>query len=493
MLFLSFFIHCDESMKFKITSILLLIFCTPIALKAQTQANDFNADGFSDFVLMSVNADQTIGWSYQDTVSGALVNLSSIGNITDIPILARWKGTGLPQVGAVTYDTAEEELIWKIVNDTGAIEERSFGTNKHTVISGGDFNGNGFVDAAIAVLKRKRVYWQINYDLFANSVGKENIASLRFGREGDRVFFASPDGVSDWIGTFGRGSGGKPLLRLKSLITGEVRNYTEFPAGLITGVRPRPVPVKLASGIDILAFVYPSKITTKIEIRDLAGTLVSETTLDGAGEVVVGNFNNEPGEEIAVRGSQGFSVYNPTSLTTNIVSTTTSLTLADEINIGSLKSISSGGGGSSNGSNNNEGGATGGPGNVSSCSSVTSWPSASHVYKTVGSDHFSPGDPRRSSANVLIKPGGSGPFPSCINIVDTKGNIVSKMGLYARGDGWAARYYSGFGCGSSFAINGSAVARKAKSNTGSSNIYANFGGKCYGPIDASKCIGSKHC
>ena len=126
----------------------------------------------------------------------------------------------------------------------------------------------------------------------------------------------------------------------------------------------------------------------------------------------------------------------------------------------------------------------------SACGTVRSWP-GSHIYKTVGSHHFT--DIRRNTIGLILKYGASGPFPSCISVVDTKGKEVAKMGLYAKGAGWAARYYAGVGCGGGTPFNGSSVANKAKSNTGSTKIYMDFGSTCLGPIDANQCIGSQQC
>lgn len=126
----------------------------------------------------------------------------------------------------------------------------------------------------------------------------------------------------------------------------------------------------------------------------------------------------------------------------------------------------------------------------SACSSVKSFP-GSHIYKTIGSHHFT--DIRRNTVGLILKIGASGPFPSCVSALDKEGKEVAKLGLYARGAGWAARYYAGIGCGSRTALNGNAIGSKARKNTGSTNIYMDFGSTCYGPIDATRCIGSSQC
>lgn len=113
------------------------------------------------------------------------------------------------------------------------------------------------------------------------------------------------------------------------------------------------------------------------------------------------------------------------------------------------------------------------------------------IYKTIGSSHFS--DVRRNTIGLILRYGSPGPYPSCLNVKDRDGNVVAKLGLYARGSGWAARYYAGIGCGSRTPLNGSAVATRARKNTGSSLITFDFGNRCYGPIEANRCIGSSQC
>lgn len=138
------------------------------------------------------------------------------------------------------------------------------------------------------------------------------------------------------------------------------------------------------------------------------------------------------------------------------------------------------------GGNNSGGGSPG----LSACRSNRSWPS-SHIYKTIGSEHFS--DVRRNTIGIVVRPGGSGPFPSCVNGYDKNGNLVVKLGLWSRNDGWAARYYAGIGCGTSTALNGAKVAQRARANTGNDDVIFEFDGVCFGPIDADRCIGSAQC
>lgn len=124
----------------------------------------------------------------------------------------------------------------------------------------------------------------------------------------------------------------------------------------------------------------------------------------------------------------------------------------------------------------------------SACASVRSWP-GSFIYKTVGSHHFT--DVRRNTIGLIMKNGANVATPGCIDILSRSGQKVADFGFYARGAGWFARYYGGIGCGDT--INGATLAGRARKAGGSDSIYVRIGSTCYGPISASRCVGSKAC
>jgi len=115
------------------------------------------------------------------------------------------------------------------------------------------------------------------------------------------------------------------------------------------------------------------------------------------------------------------------------------------------------------------------------------------VYKTLGSNHFSKNDVRRNTVGLIMSQSVRMAWPSCLNILDIKGNNIAKLGLYETGHGWAARYYAGIKCAGSTPYGGATLASKAQKRTRSVNIYIDFGKACYGPIPANRCIGSKQC
>lgn len=475
-----------------IVSLSVGIFFTYQHSYAQQIQTDFDGDGYSEFTIVSIESDKSLTWKTSSGISGLTAGLQSFGVSGNHIIMAPWKGTTQPQIGVVSLDDTGKKLAWKVVGSSGVVEERVLGGKTSTIISGGDFDGNGVADAAVAKLGRSGVKWSIAYDLFSQPVGLERIANVNFGKSGDRIFFASPDGTSDWIGTVGKAANGRDTeLKIKSLLTGEVRTSDKaLPRFIVKNPRPRPFPVKAALGFDVIGFTRVVGGNTKVYFYTLDGGPVTVIDLPGKGDIVVGNFNDGPGEEIAIKTTGGFTVVNPFTLSSSTAASSDGVAV-DQININTLSADTT------NSTPNNSGGggdddqdSGGGPSSIAACQSVVGWP-GSHIYKTRGSDHFT--DIRRNTIGVVIKPGGRGPFPGCISMVDRKGRVVAKLGLYSKGSGWAARYYAGIGCGASTAYGGSRVASLAQSNTGSSEVYANFGSVCFGPVDASRCVNSSSC
>ena len=131
---------------------------------------------------------------------------------------------------------------------------------------------------------------------------------------GDRVFFARVDGGSaDWIGVVRKGRSNRSVARVKSLVTGEVRQYTRLPKFASVGSRPRAFPVRQESGPDLLGFEVVGGSATTIKVYSLAGALIGEHRFAGKGQSVVGNFNEGSGFEIAFQGSRESGVFNPLS------------------------------------------------------------------------------------------------------------------------------------------------------------------------------------
>ena len=473
--------------------------------QSQGFPTDFDADGRSDLTIFT-SAESGVTFSYLSSLTGVIAKVNTIGSEADKPALADWFATGGTQVAVVSLDESDGTLYWKAVDPTSAQSVvRAFGIVKDKgrdlAISGGDFNNNGYADAALAQLKKGAIQWTIAFDLFApTGAGDQRTISVSFGKSGDRVFFANPDGAGDWLGIVRAAGKASSSVRLRNAISGEERALGTYPGFMSAIPRPRPQPLKTAAGVDVLLVSRERSLSRTVYIESLTGDTLASFDLAEKGRVVVGDFLADPGEEFAAYSGLGSRIINP--FTGAVVDTgRAGGDLVDTVNFntfgkaGAIPSDSSGGKGGGSGSKpDGDGGDVtpiDGPSEVSSCARVAGWP-GSHIYKTIGSHHFT--DVRRNTIGVVVKPGGQGPFPSCIRAVDTKGNVIASLGAYIpAGPGWQARYYAGIGCGSATPFNGSAVAARARARSGSSKIYLNFGAVCYGPIESTQCVGSKTC
>lgn len=460
---------------------------------SSTPPTDFDGDGRSDILAVVVGSDKSLSWQSRDSASGTTRALGTLGTSSDTPVLARWLPGTTSQIGVATLRSGGT-LGLKILDGAGQPVERTLGKDGDLLIAGARFDGNETGDAAVVRLEKNKAVWFIKNDVFVAGDGTEP-TRVEFGAAGDRAFFGSPGGGVDWIGVVRSGNNRRSSMRLRNLITGEIRTYNRWPGYASSGARPRPVRVPQDGGAaDLFAFQMPGAKKTEVRVIDLTGRPVAQHSFDGTGSMSVGDFFESPGYEIAFQTSALLSLYNPVNDELREIPRLGGI-LTDEENIAIVKSGSDIENPQSGGVPKNGGGNSGGGGGSlgAACSSLSSWP-GSHIYKIRGSDHFSPSDPRRNTIGVILKLGAGGPTPSCLTAMDTKGRVIAKLGLYARGAGWTARYYAGWGCGVSSMVGGAAASQQARSNTGSSNIVVNFGsGVCYGPIDAGRCYNSSSC
>jgi hypothetical protein len=476
---------CAKFLIFSVLGVTLLFSSLSLPARAATP-NDFDGDGISDMTRTESASDGSLTWKAVLSSSGSTSTLGTLGQDGDYPAMAQWFGVGT-QIGVVSESASDDSLLWRVINNSGAEVQFSLGKKGDLAIAGADLNGNGISDAAVVRLVNGKATWQIVFDPLVS--GASDVKDVVLGKTGDRAFYARVDDSStDWIGVIGKGSGGRSVARMKNLVTGEVRRFNRLPKLASQGARPRAFPIRQASGPDLLGFQVSAGSGTRILVTNLSGVRIYSSELSGLGVSVVGDFNAGSGYEIAYQASTESVVINPVAIEEREAAFLDGVAV-DEINLNTVGQLAGSEGTSGGGSGDTSGGGSSG-GSVSQCSSIVSWPGG-HIYKTIGSEHFF--DVRRNTIGIVIKPGGRGPFPSCVQAIDTAGNVLAQLGLYARGAGWEARYYAGVGCGTGTPLNGAAVASKARSNTGSSSVYMNFGGICYGPIDAGVCVGSKQC
>lgn len=145
---------------------------------ASAESIDTNLDGLSELLLVDINSDQSLTWRFNSSLTGAEVgrydNLGVAGN--DL-VIANWLGSTSPTPGFVSL--SGKKVLWKIRNVDGTLSSFAFGKSKDILISGADFNGNGYSDAG--VIKDGKAFY-IKYDpLSPTSVKTRSSIRVRKG------------------------------------------------------------------------------------------------------------------------------------------------------------------------------------------------------------------------------------------------------------------------------------------------------------------------
>ena len=273
-------------------------------------ATDFDGDGKSDVVVIASGSGQQ-SWQALYSSTGQAAALGSIGSTGDYPIMADWLASGKPQIGTASFDEERSSVVWSIKDAQGQTLQREFGTSGDLLISGADFNNNGYADAAAARIVRKKVKWTVALDLFSPA-GKSQ-REVFFGQSGDRLFYINPDGSGDWLGAVRKGKRRTSIVQIKNLSTGEVRTISGIGSFASAAPRPRPVAVKRGDNSEYLVFAVKGRENTKLYRQELSSASAAKFVLPGTAEPVVGDFMDAPGEEVGIANDAGFIAWNPDS------------------------------------------------------------------------------------------------------------------------------------------------------------------------------------
>lgn len=483
----------------------VLLACLLVIPPAQALPPELNFDGdaLSEVVAVTpTGASKILAWSSLSSAStfATASDLGSFGTLGDNLISGNWLSGDAANVGVVHRNKSTNQVIWKILTDSGS-EEELLGTGDMLLVSGGDYNGNGFGDGA-AVNKNGRV--TIMTDLFLPTVANR---SLRFPRRvvaQGKGLFATPDGVTDYLGFVQRrdssNAEARYMLYLRGLDGVTIRTFSGGP-GLKRGRYFQALPVAKPAGDDAVLYHSRSSSTTFLTLRDLDGTELYRGEVSGRGIVVIGDYLSSPGEEIGVELNDQLVVINPFDQSQTTIDLNGGI-LVDHINVHSFKRFTSGrpsggggGGGGGAGDDDDDGGTGGGvtptnPGLAQVCRSVRELQRC-EIWKSIASDHIT--DARRNSTSYITTRGCSGFYDQCIEIYDSRGNSVHSLGQYfPTGSEYDNRHYGCFGCGD--CKSASSVAGIARANTGSSSVYVkDSSGTCIRVPDASRCYNSSGC
>ena len=478
-----------------ILSFLLAIsYLTSSTLSAETlkagPSFDFDKDGYSDPVLISIARDGNLSWRSSLSTTGQGLSLGSIGRVGYNAIFGAWQVPNSADIGVISA-TSEGQVEWQISADSN--RAITLGDVQGYALSGGDLNNNGILDAVVVNKTRRRAIWHVLLDPFAGGIEKRQIS---FGKWRDAHFLVPLPSGGHALGIIALDKHKNTIIQRYDVLTNTITTQRRIPRLFSSKGISRPEAIRGADGEIRLMIKRKQNATIQIYIYSLRGRRYTKTTLPIDGDIIIGDFGPDAGQEIAVQQGSSLAIYNPSSgsIATQLIGDGI---LIDQNNSNLVEKElippQNSGGNVGGGVNIPVAPAAPSVGEVATCPSVAPFPS-SYIYKIIGSTHFSPTDVRRNTIGLVIKSGGVGPFPDCITVLDIKGTVLANMGLYQRGSGWEARYYAGIGCGTSTPFNGEAVASMAKqsSNQGPYILF-NMGSVCYGAIDASQCLGSSQC
>ncbi|MBX7137827.1 MAG: hypothetical protein K1X83_07565 [Oligoflexia bacterium] len=454
----------------------LLSFCVFMLVGRSLSASpvDFNGDGLSDITLIAIRPDQSLRWKsilspLQIPNVPAPTVIGDLGAAGDHIALGRWSALSAVQPAVISQDGGE--IVWK---STGG--QFSFGSDSDLLVAGGDFNGNGFADAAAISKRAGRLVWKIKYDPLApNGSGSPGTAEIVFGTRNDQPFFVNPDGARDWLAIVRTPARGGAYIIMRDPASTTVRRVA------IGSVDGTPLPVAENSSQDVLvAFIKRGAHSTTASFRSLSnGARRGGVRWKSQGDLIVGDYASDTGQELAIQTSDGFSLYNPFSKLRTAISTADGIAV-DEVNLNSF------------GGSGNSGGGGSAPADLNGICSKVIPISSPYIYKTGTSDHIP--DSRSGGGSFLVGSSGSRPSVDCVYVYDSKGAEIASYGFWpSPGSDWAARLYSrGLSC--SDGKDPLAVAAQAIKHTGSpAGFFKVSSNTCIKVSDLRQCYGSSHC
>jgi len=363
---------------------LLLPLALVVSLPAWGTSSDFDNDSSSEVVLVEIQSDQSLEFNAYNLKSSASTSLGTIGEAGDHVIMAHWLGNATPEIGVVS-ETVDHTLEWSIIAPDQSVIKKTFGTSGNTVVSGGDFNGNGIADAVVVDTSGRKLKWQVAFDLFtANSSTSE----FTFGFNNEAPFFIPGTG-GDLIATFLKNRAGG-LIRTKSTQTNATRRFR------IAAISSTDLPQPLHGNDGAwLVSAAQSGNSTVLSFRPLfKGATRFDATVPITGTVIIGDFSSSLGEEVAIHSGDTLYIYDrATGQTTNVV--VGSGIPVDEINVNTLGDSSDGGSGTPIAP------PVGSPELSNVCASITAISPGEMLIKSEASKHINNGDLRASGYTVV--------------------------------------------------------------------------------------------
>lgn len=320
--------------------LLASLFILLAASHLSAQELDLDGDGVSDLPLISPQTDGSLSWQSYSPASGQAVGTAFLfGQLGDQIALAAWQVAGSSQAAVVRGTNSTKLLQWVVRSTSGAESSFQFGTRGSTAVSGADFDGDGFSDAAIVRSpgsSTKKLLWRVLFSPLSAAAKRKPMRTnlgpstslpffMRFDTSGDVLASAENVAAGVSIKTY------NPRLRKRrSLVLNGV------------SLSEAPLPLRQSNGSDALGIIQRVSNTTSVSVFSPSGQLLNSISFAGTGTILAGDFikgDASPGEEVAIQNATGFQLFNPNSGQSLSVATPTGIPV-DHININKVSTAS---------------------------------------------------------------------------------------------------------------------------------------------------------
>lgn len=302
--------------------------CTNEVL-AQSAQSDFDGDGLSDITLIDIQEDDDLRWLVRSSETQVLSPLTTFGRVGDHIALGRWISTTEPDVAVIRKPEDGDQGVWRLRLDNG-IRSRTFGDIDGLFMAGADFDGSGLADGAVVTVENGSLTWNIWQDILAEEPGSQN--QISFGKGVQGAFFLNPDGTRDWLAVSQYLSKRNRLrLSIRDTQSSQVRRINLAVAERVG----RPVPIAASDGRDNVLLYRKAGGVYRVFVFALNGQRIFKGKLRGKGDLIVGNFTSDPGEEMAVQAGATFRILNPVTAARSELQLENAIPV-DEVNVNSF-------------------------------------------------------------------------------------------------------------------------------------------------------------
>lgn len=353
--------------------------------------------------VVFVEPGEPLVWRVLDVETGDARLLGEFGSMGEQVAIGRWLGTGGAQLGVVSVDSATKEILWRVRGAGERSVEKRLGMAGDIVVAAADFDSTGIDDPVIVSRVGRRLSWTIAFDLFR---GGRRKMTFQVGGRKEAPFFVNFDRTGPWLGTVVAGKKAT-VVRVLNPRTGERRQIRWLPR-LPAGTPPQPVALNAPDGSQVLAVSRRQGAVTHLSLIDLQRRSLTNKKLAALGDLVVGDFLPDDGDEYALVSSSTVLIGNPFSGSqVTVAKPVANAILVDSFNVNRVSAPTAppqpttaprpnptptrmpGGGGTTPSSLN------------SVCADRSPIASGEMLVKSEASDHIHNGDPRTTGYTVV--------------------------------------------------------------------------------------------